>query len=126
MDERSTIYDHFPTAGHEGRVNLRLRVGRTVLSGDTVRAFLVAIVEFIVEANAYKKISIPFTTTGQNYLLAKMPTHPSGRKFASFAKVKFGQQLLYLNTNHPPFFALRMGDRLLRAAGFEPSLLERP
>ena len=122
MSSYSNSVVRLPTARHTEAIDLRLLVNGRVISGETVAKFLVAVFEFIVKKKALARISVPFRTTGQNYLLAKSPVHPSTRPFANFRQVNVGGQTLFLNTNHPRFFALRQGYELLRAAGFCPSL----
>jgi hypothetical protein len=112
----------FPAASYPGSIDLRIVVSGEEIYGSTVRVFFVSVLKFIIQKNALSKISIPFKTTGSNYLIAEQPIHPSGRPFASFEKMCTPRQTLYININHPRFFALRQGFNLLQAAGFCPSL----
>ena len=73
----------FPTVLYSGIIDLRLTVDGEEIAGDTVPNFLVAILTFIIEKNELSKISIPFKTSGENYLVSSAycdgQTTPLGR-----------------------------------------------
>jgi len=111
---------HYPTARHTGNeVDLTLTVNREIVTGNTVGNFLLNVIVFIDRAGLLDGIGLPFSTSGANNLLAQKPHHPDGRKFNnSLEYSSISGITLYINTNHPRFFALRQGARLLEAAGF--------
>jgi len=61
----------------------------------------------------------PSETSGENYLIARSPAHSGGRPFVNTLQLdlKGSRGVIYVNINHPRFFALRQGARLLEAAG---------
>ena len=111
----------YPTARDAGTsFKLALKVGSHIIKGDTVPEFLCRILRFIDESNVLENLSVPFYTSGQNFLLAVSPEHEDGRPFSAFRcfEAKDRTTIIYVNTNHPRFFALRQGARLLDAVGF--------
>lgn len=113
-----------PTARHIGQIELCLLVGRKVIQAETAKSFFLEIIRFIEEEGKFWLISIPFHTTGQNFLISTQPFHPSGREFAAYETFRIGSRTYYLNTVHPRFYALRLGVHLLEAAGFHPTLMQ--
>lgn len=114
----------FPTARDAANhFELAVRVERRTIAGRTVSAFLLNILRYIEDRGLLSSLELPVTTSGENYLVAKEPRHPSGRPFQTFAQYKPRKGTpIYINTNHPRFFALRQGARLLEAAGLDVSL----
>ena len=111
----------YPTARHTGdEVDLTLTVNGKTVAGHTVGDFLLNTIAFIDRAGLLDGIELPFSTSGANNLLAQKPQHPDGRAFNNSLEYhSIGGTTLYINTNHPRFFALRQGARLLEAAGFK-------
>ena len=67
-----------------------------------------------------RKLTLPFTTSGTNNLVARSARHTDGRPFAVtlLYRPTVGNPV-YININHPRFFALRQGARLLEAVGLK-------
>ncbi len=110
----------FPTAKDEGFA-LALNSSAGAVSGATVRVFLLNVVRLIDSEGVLENLAIPFCTSGSNYLVSRSPKQPTGEKFVNYFvyKVESSGDTLYVNINHPRFFALRQGARLLEAAGFK-------
>ena len=89
------------------------------MTGATVREFLENVLRKIEAEGAVGRIEIPFRTSGENYLIARSPAHSGGRPFVNTLQLdlKGSGGVIYVNINHPRFFALRQGARLLEAAG---------
>lgn len=113
----------FPTATDSG-FRLAINVLGNTITGKTVPEYLSNVLSFIEQRGLLDRLPLPFGTSGDNYLIAATPQQPSGAPFNAFveycSKGKAGR--LYLNTNHPRFFALRQGARLLEAVGLSVSL----
>ena len=112
----------FPTARDTGTgFALSIATPHGVVSGKSVREFLMTALRRIDEVGALEKLEIPFRTSGENYLLAHTPEHSAGRRFFTFEQYQPISRAasIYVNTNHPRFFGLRQGARLLEAAGIE-------
>lgn len=111
----------YPTARDTGTgFKLALKVGSHIIRGDTVPEFLCTVLKFIDESNVLGNLPVPFHTSGQNFLIAISPEQEDGRPFSAFRRfeAKDHTTVIYVNTNHPRFFALRQGARLLDAVGF--------
>ncbi len=106
----------FPTSRETG-FPLELVVEGKVISGPTVPEFFLNVVNYLKLRDLIDEIEMPFKTSGANYLLAYEPYHPSGRAFGAYIEMDNKGRRVYVNTNHPRFFALRQGARLLQAAG---------
>lgn len=120
MADRNKI--QFPTAKDSGgSFELALIADGELVCGISGREFLLNIVRFIDMHNRLESLALPFTTTGEAYLLASAPVHSSGHEFASIAAYTRTSDggTIFINTNHPRFYALRLGARMLEAAGFE-------
>ena len=114
-------FHNFPTARDTGTgFALAVNTSAGSVSGDTVPEFLLNIIRLIDKKGAMGKLEIPFCTSGTNYLVARAPEHPTGKKFGSIVRyeMRSSGETIYINTNHPRFFAIRQGARLLEAAGF--------
>jgi len=116
----------FPSARDTGTgFPLAIKTTAGTVEGETVPEFLIAVLRHIEEAGAWKRLEIPLKTTdggtGGNFLLAYAPQHSTGRPFGAHVvfEPKGKKQSVYVNTNHPRFFGLRQGVRLLEAAGFD-------
>ncbi len=111
----------FPTASDTWRtIPLALRVGDEVISGRSVREFFRNVLSHIDERGLMRKLALPFTTSGTNNLVARNPEHPDGRPFASIEIYQSSDgKTIYINVNHPRFFALRQGARMLEAVGLK-------
>jgi len=111
----------YPTARDAGTgFRLAVNVGGRRIAGDSVPEFLCAVLSFIDEHDALIGITLPFHTSGENFLLAVSPEQKDGRPFPAYRRFEGKDRTtnFYVNTNHPRFFALRQGARLLEAAGF--------
>jgi hypothetical protein len=111
----------FPTARQTGAtIPLALRVGDEVISGGSVRDFLHNVLTHIDQKGLLKRLPLPFATSGVNNLVARSARHPDQRPFAVTLLYRpvVGNPL-YININHPRFFALRQGARLLEAVGLK-------
>lgn len=108
----------YPTAKDSGFA-LSLTTNLGTVSGGSAAEFLLNTLEFLERHDLLSVISIPFSTSGNNYLLSFEDEHPNGRKFFSYKEYEFRGSIIFINTNHPRFFALRQGARLLNAAGLE-------
>lgn len=116
------VHSRFPTARDAGTgFPLVLETSGGSVSGETVGEFLISVLRCIDEAGAWGNLEIPFRTSGENILLAYSPQHRTGRKFVAFRCYKPARReaVVYVNTNHPRFFGLRQGARLLEAAGIQ-------
>lgn len=113
----------FPTARYRGPIALSLSVEGRPVFGRTVKSFLTAVVDHIIESNRFYQLELPFCTSGNNYLIAETPKHPGGRLFAAYTSIATpAGGIIFVNVNHPRFFALRQGARLLKSVGFEPAI----
>jgi hypothetical protein len=118
----------FPTAKSTGsQVVLGVQVENRIVSGETVGEFLYNVVAFLHELDRLASISLPFSTSGTNILLSTQPIHADGRQFNSKSVYeRKGLLPLYININHPRFFALRQGARLIEAAGLTGTPIVEP
>ena len=118
----------FPTAKNTGsEVVLGVQVDDRIVSGETVGEFLYNVVAFLDELDRLASISLPFSTSGTNTLISTQPTHADGRQFNSVSVYeRKGISPLYININHPRFFALRQGARLIEAAGLAGTPIVEP
>jgi hypothetical protein len=109
----------FPTARNTSQIRaLSLRVGLETVSGETVSVFLSNVILFIEARGRLSYLEIPFHTSGKNLLVSYDGHHSDGRLFsASCIYATKSGATLHINTNHPRFFALRQGARLLAAVG---------
>jgi len=117
----------FPTARDTGSgFPLAVTTVAGTVAGRTVPEFLINILWLIDKNERLGKLEIPFPTSGANYLLACSPEHKTGRPFSAFLRYESGRSkaTIYVNTNHPRFFGLRQGVRLLDAAGLAPRYLQ--
>ncbi|GBR45088.1 hypothetical protein [Neokomagataea thailandica] len=114
----------YPTA-RDARTSfcLAVNVGDQRITGDNVPEFLCAVLNFIDKHNALAELTLPFCTSGKNFLLAASPEQKNGRPFPAYRRFEGKDRTthFYINTNHPRFFALRQGARLLEATGFTVS-----
>jgi hypothetical protein len=117
----------FPTAKDTGEeVNLSLRIGAQTVSGQNVKEFLRNVLLFIDEAGLLEDLTVPFPTSGANNLVAGDARHPDGRAFVNALEYRQKSgRILYVNINHPRFFALRQGARLAAAVGLVPIPVDR-
>jgi len=111
----------FPTASHKGdTIPLALRVGDEVVKGRTVKEFFFNVLSHIDERGLMRKLALPFATSGENNLVARDPQHPDGRPFLAVEIFRPSEgKAIYINVNHPRFFALRQGARLLESVGLK-------
>ncbi len=111
---------HFPSAIDAGkRFPLLLRTTVGTVSGETVARFFLNIINLIEANGLIEKLQIPFQTSGHNNLIAYLPQHPNGKPFINYIQYEFSfnNKMIYINTNHPRFFAIRQGARLIDAVG---------
>ncbi len=113
----------FPTARNTGQgFPLLLYVGKEPISGESVAEFLLHVLAYVERLGRLQQLRLPFLTSGTSYLVAHEPKNAEGRQFsAHVAYITSANVTLYINTNHPRFFALRQGARLLEAVGFNPT-----
>ena len=109
----------YPTSKVPGAdIKLALRTEKGVVSGPTSAEFLLAIMIFIEQHSSIQDDKIPVRTTGSNILVSWSPFHDDGRAFSSHVSYKtLSGRELFINTNHPRFFALRQGGKLLEEFG---------
>jgi hypothetical protein len=111
----------FPTARQAGTdFPLRVYVGSVAISGATVPEYFTNILRHVDDQELLGELPLPLQTSGENYLIATSPRHSSGKPFAHFIVYNGAAgEKLYINTNHPRFFALRQGARILEALGIK-------
>ena len=116
----------YPTARDVGdKVNLELYVNGKNVFGQNVRGFLYNVVAFIDSANSLNRLPLPFPTLGANTLASREAYHFDGRPFVNNVEYRLKKgPSLYINTNHPRFFARRQGARLVEAVGLFPLLVK--
>lgn len=109
----------FPTVVDAGNFPLLLHTSVGDIYGDTVKEFFWNVMKVIETNDLLAKLTIPFPTSGQNNLIAYLPTHPNGKPFFNHIKYEFSNsnKSVFINTNHPRFFAIRQGARIAEAVG---------
>ena len=114
----------FPTALDSGlKFRLAIKVGPDTISGRTVSEYLLNIVTYVDEKGLLDALPIPFATSGDNYLIATAPKQPAGTPFVSSVRYRRNKNGdLFISTNHPRFFGLRQGARILQAVGLSATL----
>ena len=115
----------FPTARNTGQaVPLLLYVGKDVVTGGSVAQFLLSVLEYVERRDRLAKLQLPFLTSGTSYLVSIEPKNAEGIEFRAHVSYVTAENIaLFINTNHPRFFALRQGARLLEAVGLTPTLV---